>query len=142
MTDGGRDRRERAGAVTCANLLMMRRWTGNLFIERFLSGYVAQLQSLDGFREVFLARDQRNPDLYVATTLWDSLAQAQAAPDLPEDIQQLLIGRSITSMQEIVGRWFRPRWNGIERRGRARRGERDSASRGRRIIHSYVNDPG
>ena len=119
VIDGGREALGRTGSVACITILTVQPWAGELLTERFLNGYVAELQSLDGFRQAVLARDQSNPDLYVAMTLWDNPAQAQAAPELPEHMQQFILIRS--KVVEIVGRRSRPGWEGIERRRIERR---------------------
>lgn len=119
VIDGGREALERTGTVACITILTVQAWAGELLTERFLNGYAAQLQFLDGFRQAILARDQSNPDLYVAMTLWDDPAQAQAAPELPEHMQQFILIRS--KIVEIVGRRGRPGWDGIERRRTERR---------------------
>ncbi len=124
--------------VACVNFLLGQPWTGERLIERFVNGYVAQLQSLDGFQEALLARDQRNPDLYVAMTLWESLAQAQSAPELSEDIQQLLVTRSTAGVHEIVGRTFRSGWDGIERRRGERRSGQDRRQASRATSEALV----
>lgn len=116
----GREAIERTGSVACITILTVQPWAGDLLVERFLNGYAAQLQFLDGFRQAIIARDESNPDLYVAMTLWDSKAQAQAAPELPEQMQQFILIRS--KVLEIVGRTSCSTWGGTERR----RGERRS----------------
>lgn len=119
----GREVLEQAGTVACITILTVQPWAGDLLIERFLNGYAAQLQLLDGFRQALIARDRSNPDLYVAMTLWDSPAQAEGAPELPEHMQQFILIRS--KMLEIVGRTFRSSWDGVERRRTERRTGRD-----------------
>ncbi len=119
VIDGGREAPEQRGAIACINIFAVEPWTGDLLIERFLNTHATQLQFLDGFRQAILAPPQSNPDVYIAVTFWDSPAQAQAAPELPEDMQELILVRS--RMLEIVGRKFRPRWDGIERRRTERR---------------------
>ena len=120
---GSADRRERRGTVARVNLFMVKPWAGERFIERFLGSYVTELQFLDGFCQAILARDQQNPDLYVGVTLWESLAQAEKAPDLPEDIEHSVVMPS--KALDIVGRWFSAAWDGVERRDRERRTGQD-----------------
>lgn len=122
-TDGGQETLERVDTVACVNFLMGGAETEELLVQRFLNGYAVQLQSLDGFQQAVLARDQRSPDLYVAMTLWDTLPQAQSAPELPKEVQDLRIITS-TKVLRIVGRRSRPNWRGIERRPGERRSGR------------------
>lgn len=105
-TDGDREALGEVGTVACVHFLRVQPWTEALLIQQFVSSYAAQLQALVGFRQAILARDKRNPDLYVAMTLWDSLTQAQSAPELPKGVQDLRIMTS-TKVLEIVGQ-FRP----------------------------------
>jgi len=111
------------GTVACITILTVQPWAGDLLVDRFLNGYAAQLQLLGGFRQAVIARDHSNRDLYVAMTLWDSPAQAQAAPELPEHMQQFILIRS--KVLEIMGRRFRSTWDGVERRRTERRRGRD-----------------
>ncbi len=111
------------GTAACITILTVQPWASDLLVERFLIGYAAKLQSADGFRQAVLARDQSNPDLYVAMTLWDSPGQAQAAPELPDDMQHFVLIRS--KLLEVVGRKLRSTWDGIDRRRRDRRSGRD-----------------
>lgn len=124
---GRREGRERRGTVARVNLFMVKPWTGERFIERFLGSYVSELQFLDGFCQAILARDQQNPDLYAGLTLWETLAQAEKAPDLPEDIEHSLVMRA--KVLDIVGRWFSAAWDGVERRHRERRIGQDRRQR-------------
>ncbi|MFQ5989468.1 MAG: antibiotic biosynthesis monooxygenase [Candidatus Methylomirabilales bacterium] len=119
VIDGDPPAVERAGTAACITILTVQPWASDLLVERFLIGYAAELQSADGFRQAILARDQSNPDLYVAMTLWDSPGQAQAAPELPEDMQHFVLIRS--KLLEVVGRRFRSTWDGIDRRRKERR---------------------
>ena len=102
-TDGDQEDLERLDTVASVNFLMGPAGTEELLMDRFLNGYAPQLQTLDGFQQAILARDQRSPDLYVVMTLWDSLTEAQSAPELPKDVQDLRIITS-TKVLKIVGR--------------------------------------
>ncbi|MFQ5840068.1 MAG: hypothetical protein ACE5HK_05050 [Candidatus Methylomirabilales bacterium] len=119
--DGGWEIPCGVGTVACVDRLMARPWAGELVVERFLNDYVTQLKSVGGFRQALLAQERQNPDIYLALTIWDSVDQAQSAPELPEDVQELLISRSAT-LHEIVGSKPRPSWDGMDRRsGKDRR---------------------
>ena len=118
-TDGDREDLERLDTVACVNFLMGPAGTEELLMDRFLNGYAPQLQTLDGFQQAVLARDQRSPDLYVVMTLWDSLAGAQSAPELPKDVQDLRILTS-TKVLKIVGRRSRKSGRSVRRSVRDR----------------------
>ncbi|MFQ5657122.1 MAG: antibiotic biosynthesis monooxygenase family protein [Candidatus Methylomirabilales bacterium] len=118
-SDGDREDLERLDTVACVNFLMGPAGTEELLVDLFLNGYALHLQTLDGFQQAVLARDQRSPDLYVVMTLWDSLAAAQAAPELPKDVQDLRIITS-TKVLKIVGRKSRKLDRGERRSVRTR----------------------